>query len=621
VVAAASTQKQANPVKTETKIERFEAALNERPPALGAAAADHSSKLKDKSNLLTVTALSLSLAVVGFLIWNGLADGDQVEVIAAAVVALIIVAVALGSAFDLQRQVQRANQLRIAEARLSDMAATSSDWLWELGPDLRFTFYGGESLDINAPDGRALLGKTPFEFFDTSLEPEAWAKHADNLFNHREFRDSVFRHRASDGRMCWRRISGKPYFDSAGKFLGYRGTASDITEQKESELRLESALSDLRESEAKFRSLVGNIPGAVYRTRISDWSHIYLSDVVESITGYSAAEIMEGTVPPSIARVHPDDQALVIQKTLEAIEHRAPYSHEFRILHRDGSIRWVLEKCMIGQVRDGEEYFFDGVIIDITDRKRAEAELKHTKELAEGANRAKSEFLANMSHELRTPLNAIIGFSEILRHELYGPLGDERYRQYADDIHGSGSHLLEIINDILDLSKAEATGFELYEETTEIAELVQGCIGMMAQRAQQNGVAIEVALPESLPQITADARKLKQVLLNLLSNAVKFTPSGGRVRISAGQLPEGLRLEVSDTGIGIAPQDIPIVLAPFGQIDNAFSRSHSGTGLGLPLSKRFVEAHGGQLQIISTPGEGTTVRIDLPHARLIERAA
>jgi signal transduction histidine kinase len=226
-----------------------------------------------------------------------------------------------------------------------------------------------------------------------------------------------------------------------------------------------------------------------------------------------------------------------------------------------------------------------------------------------------------MSHELRTPLNAIIGFSEILRHELYGPLGDHRYRQYAADIHGSGAHLLEIINDILDLSKAEATGFELYEEATDIADLVQSCIGMMTQRAQENGIEIKTALPDSLPRLMSDQRKLKQVMLNLLSNAVKFTPEGGRVLVTAAERPDGLRLEVSDTGIGIAPKDIPIVLAPFGQIDNAFSRSHSGTGLGLPLSKRFVEAHGGQLQIISALGEGTTVRIDLPRGRLVERAA
>jgi PAS domain S-box-containing protein len=606
-------------VKDEARRELLSAALARKADPSGVTGGR--TRLVDNSNLLTVTGLVFSLGLVGFLLWRGLAGGDQIQVVIAAVVALLIAAVALGSALDLQRQVRRADQLRLAEARLSDMAAASSDWLWELGPDLRFTYFGGKSLDASAPDGSLLLGKTPFEAFDMTLEPEAWARHRDNLINHREFSDSVFRHSTSDGQPCWRRVCGKPYFDAAGNFLGYRGTGSDITKQKESEMRLQSALADLRESEAKFRSLVGNIPGAVYRTRIDDWSLVYLSEMTEQITGYNPAEIMSGKVPASIDRVHPDDREMVVQTTLEAIKNRSPYSLEFRIIHRDGSIRWVLEKCMIGQVEGGGEYFFDGVIIDITDRKRAEAELKQTKELAESANRAKSEFLANMSHELRTPLNAIIGFSEILRHELYGPLGDKRYRQYAADIHGSGAHLLEIINDILDLSKAEATGFELYEEATDIAGLIEGCIGMMAQRAQENGIQIERVLPETLPLLTADARKLKQVVLNLLSNAVKFTPAEGHVRVSVATLPEGLRLEVSDTGIGIAPQDIPIVLAPFGQIDNAFSRSHSGTGLGLPLSKRFVEAHGGQLQIISGLGEGTTVRIDLPRSRLIEQAA
>jgi len=597
-------------LENRDEIASGEAGQEATPPAPIAAAVP-----KERPNAPTIAALVLSLALVCILFWRGLGLGSSVEIMEASAVALILVAVMLAATIDLRRQAALVRQLRRAETRLNDIATTSSDWLWELGPDLRFTFYSGKSLDPNAPDGRVFIGKTPFEMFDQTLEPDAWAQHADNLTNHREFRNSVFRHRTGDGQIRWRRVSGKPYFDGAGNFLGYRGTGSDITEQRESELRLEAALSDLRESEAKFRSLVGNIPGAVYRTRLSDWSHVFLSEKVELITGYSAADVIARKVSPSIERVHPDDRAMVIQKSLEAIKNRAPYSIEFRTIHRDGTIRWVLEK---GTVTD---HFFDGVMIDITDRKRAESELKETKELAESANRAKSEFLANMSHELRTPLNAVIGFSEILRHELYGRLGDERYQQYAADIHRSGTHLLDIINDILDLSKAEALGFELNEESTEIAGLVNGCVAMMAQRALETGIEIEVIVPPSLPQLSADARKLKQVLLNLLSNALKFTPSGGRVQIMAARLPEGLRLEVSDTGVGIAPQDIPTALAPFGQIDNAFSRSHSGTGLGLPLSKRFVEAHGGQLEIISAPGEGTTVRIDLPNARLIERAA
>ena len=243
------------------------------------------------------------------------------------------------------------------------------------------------------------LGKTPFEAFDTTLEPEAWARHRDNLINHREFRDSVFRHPPATGNPAGAAVSGKPYFDDAGNFLGYRGTGSDITKQKESELRLESALANLRESETKFRSLVGNIPGAVYRTRIDDWSHVYLSDMAEQITGYSAADILSGKVSPSIDRVHPDDRELVVQTTLEAIKHRTPYSLEFRIIHRDGSVRWVLEKCMIGQI-EGERR----VLLRRRDHRHHRPEARRSRAEADqgtGGKRQPREIRVSRQHESR----------------------------------------------------------------------------------------------------------------------------------------------------------------------------------------------------------------------------
>ncbi|HLI12659.1 MAG TPA: ATP-binding protein [Alphaproteobacteria bacterium] len=259
----------------------------------------------------------------------------------------------------------------------------------------------------------------------------------------------------------------------------------------------------------------------------------------------------------------------------------------------------------------------------------AALETKHEKEAlaqaliiardeAEMASRAKSEFLATMSHELRTPLNAIIGFAEIMRDELFGPLGSPRYAAYARDIHGSGRHLLSLINDILDLSKIEAGRFTLAEEAVDVAAVVRGSAHVLAERAQAGGLDLALELPERPPMLRADARALQQVLLNLITNAVKFTEAGGRVTVRADLAPAGgLVISVADTGIGIAPADLARALEPFGQIETAANRRHQGTGLGLPLAKKLVEAHGGTFTIASEPGVGTVASALFPADRVL----
>jgi two-component system, cell cycle sensor histidine kinase PleC len=233
---------------------------------------------------------------------------------------------------------------------------------------------------------------------------------------------------------------------------------------------------------------------------------------------------------------------------------------------------------------------------------------------AESASRAKSEFVANMSHELRTPLNAIIGFSEILAHETFGPLGAERYKEYATDIHASGSHLLAIINDVLDLAKAESGTFKLTVDEIAIEDVLREAISMLRGRAQSAGVKLALTLAPGLPRVSADPLRLKQIVVNLVGNAVKFSPSGADVMISARALPKSNEVEISvaDTGIGIAAEDMPLVMAPFGQVDSSLARRYEGTGLGLPLSQKFAELMGGDLKIESQPGAGTTVRVTFP---------
>jgi signal transduction histidine kinase len=234
---------------------------------------------------------------------------------------------------------------------------------------------------------------------------------------------------------------------------------------------------------------------------------------------------------------------------------------------------------------------------------------------AETANRTKSDFLANMSHELRTPLNAIIGFSEVIKRSMFGPL-PARYRDYGSDIFNSGTHLLSLINEILDLSKLEAGQFELHEESVDLAAAIQECLHLVEPQAQKAKIGLDKAIDAELPMIRADDRRMRQILINLLSNAVKFTPEDGRVRISVSRRNGGLAIAVSDTGIGMTPDQIPIALEPFRQIDSKLSRKYEGTGLGLPLTKHLVELHGGTLHIESRINLGTTVTIFLPPERI-----
>ncbi len=251
---------------------------------------------------------------------------------------------------------------------------------------------------------------------------------------------------------------------------------------------------------------------------------------------------------------------------------------------------------------------------DITEVKRAENALREAKEDAVLANRAKSEFLANMSHELRTPLNAIIGFSDVIREQTFGPLGSDKYMEYVNDIHGSGCRLMEVISDILDMSRIETGNIQSVCEDVKISPLIESCVSIVMERSKDAGVKIINKILPDGPVVNCDCRRFKQIIVNLLSNAVKFTPEGGSVEIRADILEKTGELEITiaDTGIGMAADDIPKAMTPFGQIDSTMTRKYEGTGLGLPLAKKLTEIMGGGLELESVPEVGTTVRVRLP---------
>lgn len=233
---------------------------------------------------------------------------------------------------------------------------------------------------------------------------------------------------------------------------------------------------------------------------------------------------------------------------------------------------------------------------------------------AEDAARARAQFFASMSHELRTPLNAILGFAEVIEHEIFGPLGHDRYREYARIIRDSGSHLLGLVNDVLDMAKAEAGKLELYREPVDLGRLVIDSVRSVEPLVAKSRVGVAVNLHDRVHLVQADEKRLRQMLLNLLSNAIKFTCANGCVSVSVFRCGKYVAIAVSDTGIGMGTADIEKALLPYGQIDSAVSRKHQGTGLGLPLTKELAILHGGSLEIDSAVGIGTTVTILLPDA-------
>ncbi len=246
------------------------------------------------------------------------------------------------------------------------------------------------------------------------------------------------------------------------------------------------------------------------------------------------------------------------------------------------------------------------------------AELVATRVQAEIAVRSRSEFFAKMGHELRTPLNAIIGFSEIIKDEIFGPVGSARYREYMRDIHDSGHHLLDLVNDLLDIARIEVGKIEVEDQVLAVPELVAASLAEFAERAAAGGVTLQSEVPAELPRLRADPRKLRQMLGHLLSNAVKFTEPGGRITLGARSSPEaGCVLRVTDSGIGMALKDIPVALAPFGQVKNPLRQRHEGSGLGLPLTQALAELHAGSLDLQSEPGVGTTVTLRFPAERVV----
>jgi PAS domain S-box-containing protein len=397
-------------------------------------------------------------------------------------------------------------------------------------------------------------------------------------------------------------------YDRRGRFVGYRGTGTDLTETI-------TARADADAAEAHARAVLDSALDAFLSINpdglIVDWNR-----AAEQIFGWPRAEALGR---PAAALIVPGSELDAHRAMMRQLCAGDAWFLNTRVRttarRRDASVFPC--ELAITETWTPRGRTFNAFMRDITAREAHQQAMEQARYEAEVASKTKSEFLAAMSHELRTPLNAVIGFSDLLVS--CPQLPEDQRLEYLRDIRDSGNHLLELINDVLDLSKIEAGRLDLSEEPVEPAELANACVRLLGERAQSALLDLRHDVPETLPAVLADKTRIKQVLINLLSNAIKFTEPGGTVTLAAELDPEGaMRLSVADTGIGMAPEELSQAFEPFAQLDNVYSRRQQGTGLGLALVRMLSELHGGRLEVDTAPGRGTTATCVLPAARVME---
>lgn len=500
----------------------------------------------------------------------------------------------------LRAEIEREESLRISERRFQDFAETASDWLWEMDTEFRFTYFSNVDSE---PHLLNLIGRTRWGIAGVDPEvDEPWRSHKLTLEAREPFRDFPTWYKASDEDLRYVVVSGKPIFDEAGEFLGYRGTAYDTTDQKRVAQRLEAA-------EALFTAIMQNAP-AVIAIRDLEGRYELVSKTYERTYGVTNEAIRGKSVYDVFDKEHADLIMAIERRVLEAGHPIVEEQPSAPIGEREGtliSVRFPIPNA------EGEITRVGTIATDITPLKEVEDALRHAKEDAEHANQAKSEFLAKMSHELRTPLNAIIGFAQTMSQEVFGSLGSSRYRQYSNDIVMSGEHLLSLISDLLDISRIESGEFNLSIDSAQLDKVLYDATVLIDRALVAKGHQLVLDIPDDLPDIAVDIRSLRQILVNILSNAIKFTEVGGRIKVTASAHgTDELWIAIEDSGVGISADELEKVLTPFYQSIGTRNVNEPGTGLGLTIVDSLVAMNGGRMRVESQPGIGTTIHLYLP---------
>jgi PAS domain S-box-containing protein len=518
---------------------------------------------------------------------------DSLMLIGSYIGVLAITNLLLAAGAAERRKAERA--VSESEKKFRAVVEDQTDMICRFKPDGLLTFVNDAFCRFHGKSPDQLIGKN---FFQTLSEEDAAVplSYVNSLPKEQPVVSFDHRLRAPEGILVWHQYRIRRLFSEKGETFEFQAVIQDITQRKQSE-------EALRASEEKYRSLIDHIPDVIW-TADASGKTIYLSGNADKVLGFSSGELLANGQKLWAERIHSEDADRVSEAFKALFTGNVKFDVEYRFRRKDGQWIWLHNRALSTRRHKGE-MCADGIFLDITNRRQSEVVLQGAKEAAEAANLAKSRFLANMSHELRTPLNSIIGFSEVLTDKLFGDLND-RQLKYTNNIINSGRHLLQLINDILDLAKVESGRAELLCSTFDVAQVIQDALALVKTTANRKTVELSCSVPASVPLLFADEAKFKQILYNLLSNAIKFTPDNGKVSVSAAVTPKGesLKISVADTGIGIKPQDHARVFHEFEQVDSSYGRQQQGTGLGLALTKRLVELHGGRIDVESEGIEG-----------------
>lgn len=505
---------------------------------------------------------------------------------------------------------ERLNQtLRKAEREYRAIIDSVSDIIFELNADGELLFLNETWPRITGFEIEQSIHRNLFDMLHPQDQEEQKQAFKQLVLGKRPAYRAFTRLRTSGGVFHAAELAMSMLRQDEARQLRVVGTITDVEERR----RTERALT---EAEKKYRTIVENAAGGIYQVT-PDGQFLSVNPAYARILGYDSSEQVLKSVRNAHEQLYkqPRERARFIR---EIEQKSAVRGFETEMLTRTGDVIWVNENARAVRDDDGHILYYEGSLENITQRKEAEMKMGEAMLQSDLANRAKSEFLANMSHELRTPLNAIIGFSEIIRNEVFGTINHRQYWEYAKDIHDSGKQLLRIINDILDVSRIDAGQRQLNESVINMDNIVQSCLDFVSAKVAEADLSVNNATLHIIPNIVGEELAVKQSLLNILTNAVKFTQPGGSITISHEiDSDGGLRLSVTDTGVGLDDDEIEKALSPFGQVETSFSRSTSGAGLGLTLVTSLMKLHGGHLELVSQKGIGTTATLVFPKKRVV----